>query len=267
MPNKHGDFIWYELITSDAGAAQTFYGPLLGWDFKDSGTPGMDYRIFSSAISEVGGIMALTPEMKDGGARPFWVGYIAVDDVDAAAAKMKAAGAAKHMEPWDIPGVGRIAFMADPQGAMFYIMKPLSAPDSPDAASQSFAATEPSEGHCAWNELNSSDPEAAKAFYGDLFGWQKEGEMDMGPMGKYEFLKVGDDRGFMLGAVMPKPPQMPFSAWIYYFRVADIDKAAQQIMAGGGSMIQEPVEIPGGEFSLVARDPQGAGFGLVGMRK
>ena len=267
MDNKHGDFIWYELMTSDADAAQAFYSGLLGWNFKDSGNPDMDYRIFASAISEVGGLMPLTKEMTDGGARPFWTGYIAVDDVDTSVTAMKAAGAAVHMPPWDIPGVGRVAFMADPQGAMFYVMKPIPAPDNPDAVSKSFAAMEPMVGHCAWNELNSDNPEAAKSFYGDIFGWQKEGEMDMGPMGAYEFLKVGDDRAFMLGAIMPKPQPMPFSAWIYYFRVADIDMAAEYIKSNGGKMIQEPIEIPGGEYSLNAFDPQGAGFGLVGLRK
>ena len=108
--------------------------------------------------------------------------------------------------------------------------------------------------------------DAAKAFYGAQFGWIKDGEMDMGPMGNYEFLKASGDR-FALGAVMPKMPEMPVSAWSFYFRVPDIDVAVASITANGGTMLQEPMEIPGGDFSISALDPQGAAFGLVGPRR
>lgn len=266
MTNKHGDFIWYELLTSDADAAGDFYGKVVGWTSTDSGQPNMDYRFFSSGDGSdmkdgVGGYMAITPEMAEGGARPAWLGYIAVDDVDASIAKLTAAGGSVLMPAMDLDGVGRIAMVADPQAAPFYVMK-----DASDESSNAFAATEPKIGHCAWNELSSSDPEGAKAFYGGLFGWAKDGDMDMGPLGKYEFWKAGDGREFMLGAVMPLMPGMPMSAWTYYFRVADIDKAAETIKAHGGKLLQEPTEIPGGEFSITAMDPQGAAFGLVGPR-
>ncbi|MEH6790526.1 VOC family protein [Parasphingorhabdus sp.] len=262
MANRHGDFIWYELMTGDADKAQEFYSAVVGWTVKASDQPDMDYRLFSMAGTEVGGLMPLTSEMTAGGARPCWLGYIGVDDVDASVADIKASGGAVHMEPWDIPGVGRMAFVADPQGAPFYVMK--GSVEGGD--SSSFAATEPKPGHCAWNELATEDPEGAKTFYGNQFGWQQDGDMDMGPMGKYEFWKVGDDRGFMLGAVMPKMAEQPVSMWTYYFRVPDIDKAVETIKAKSGQLVQEPIEIPGGDYSLVAMDPQGAIFGLVGAR-
>ena len=87
--------------------------------------------------------------------------------------------------------------------------------------------------------------------------------MDMGPMGKYLFLHHGLG---MIGAIMPKMPQMPVSAWTYYFRVADIDAAAAAIKTNGGTILQEPIEIPGGDYSMNALDPQGAAFALVGSR-
>lgn len=264
MTDKQGDFVWYELMTTEPDAAQQFYGGLIGWTFKDSGTPGMDYRLFSTSISEVGGVFPLTQEMTEGGAQPSWAVYIAVDDVDAAVASVKDAGGAVHMEPWDIPHVGRMAFVADPQGAPFYLMK--SAADNADQPSQSFAATEPMEGHCAWNELASADPGAAKTFYGQQFGWVPDGTMDMGELGQYEFWKVGDDRGHMIGAVMPLMPGMEMSAWTFYFRVPDIDAAVAFTKENGGSILQEPTEIPGGEFAFTGLDPQGAVFGLVGPR-
>lgn len=259
MPNQHGDFIWYELITSDADAAAAFYGAVVGWSFADSGQPGMDYRIFSSAEAQVGGLMAISPEMSAGGARPAWLGYVGVDDVDRVARSITEGGGAVHMPPQDIPGVGRFAFVADPQGAMFYVMRGAS-----DERSLSFAYDRPRDGHCAWNELSTTDPEAALHFYGTRFGWVKDGEMDMGDLGQYQFLRHGEG---IIGAVMPKMPQMPVSAWTYYFRVPDIDAAVATIGENGGTIIQEPIEIPGGDYSMVGLDPQGAAFALVGARK
>ena len=257
MANKHGDFIWYELMTSDADAAQNFYAGILGWTFADSGQEDMDYRVISANGVAVGGLLPITEEMQADGARPCWMGYIGVDDVDASAAEIESAGGKIHMQPKDIPGVGRFAFVNDPQGVMFYIMRAAS-----DETSEAFAAEAPRVGHCAWNELATSDPAAALDFYSSQFGWKKDGDMDMGPLGKYEFLR----NDFMLGAVMPKPEEMPIPMWSYYFRVPDIDTAVEQIKAGGGQVCHGPDEIPGDEFSLSGMDPQGAMFALVGPR-
>jgi predicted enzyme related to lactoylglutathione lyase len=161
------------------------------------------------------------------------------------------------------PGIGRLAVVADPQGVPFYIMNPVPPANNPDATSNAFAATEPKVGHCAWNELATTDQAAAVDFYSGQFGWRQEGDMDMGPLGKYRFFHHGPG---MIGAVMPKPKEMPLSAWTYYFRVPDIDKAVSAIKHNGGSILQQPIEIPGGEFAMVGMDPQGAGFGLVGAR-
>jgi uncharacterized protein len=261
MSNKHGDYIWYELMTNNADAAQDFYGAVLGWTFNSAGPGDKDYRQFAIHGVHVGGVLPLTPEMEKGGARPGWLGYIGVEDVDRMAIAIKSANGSVHMAPHDIPGVGRIAMVADPQGAPFYIMTPTPPPGG--GSSESFAATEPRVGHCAWNELSTSNPAVAFNFYHDLFGWEKDGEMDMGPLGKYEFLR----HGFMLGALMPKMPGMPVSMWSYYFRVPDIDAAVATIKARGGQMLQEPSEIPGGDFAMNALDPQGAAFALVGARK
>jgi predicted enzyme related to lactoylglutathione lyase len=261
MSNKHGDFIWYELMTNNADAAQDFYGAVLGWTFNSAGQSDKDYRQFAMNGVHVGGLLPLTPDMEQGGARPCWLGYIGVEDVDKMAVAINSAHGTVHMAPQDIPGVGRIAMVADPQGASFYVMTPI--PPSGGGSSQSFAATEPLVGHCAWNELSTSNPAAALNFYHDLFGWEKDGDLDMGALGKYEFLR----HDFMLGALMPLMPGMPAPVWTYYFRVADIDAAVTTITARGGQILQEPTEIPGGDFSLNAMDPQGAAFALVGARK
>jgi len=263
MTNKHGDFIWYELLTGDADAAGEFYRKVVGWTPKSAGQPGMDYRFFyagdgSDPKDGIGGFMAITPDMAAGGAKPCWLGYIAVDDVDASVAGIVAAGGALHMPAHDIPNVGRIAMVADPQGVPFYVMRGAS-----DQGSHAFASDAPKLGHCAWNELSTTDPADAMAFYAQQFGWVKDGDMDMGPLGKYEFLR----HDFLIGAIMPKMPQMPIPAWTYYFRVPDIDVALATIRSEGGQILQEPSEIPGGDFAMNAMDPQGAAFALVGPRK
>lgn len=197
MPTLHGDFIWYELITSDPDAASTFYGSMLGWSIRDSGMPDMDYRIASAADSSIAGMM----RPPAGASMPSaWLGYIGVDNVDGAVASIRGAGGAVHMEPRDIPGVGRLAFVADPQGALFYVMKGESALES-----SAFSYDAPRPGHCAWNELATSDPAAAMDFYCTRFGWAKDGEMDMGPMGAYEFLRHAGraPAGSMKGMLVP----------------------------------------------------------------
>lgn len=264
MTNKQGDFIWYELLTSDADSAQKFYSSILGWQVVDSGQPGMDYRILLAPDAEtgeavpVGGLMQITEEMAAGGARPVWLGYIAVDDVDASLARILASGGTEMMPAMDIPNVGRIAFVADLQGAPFYIMRGLSTEPS-----RAFAFDKPRVGHCAWNELSTTDPAAALQFYSDHFGWVKEGELDMCEMGAYEFLRHSG----VFGALMRKPVEMPISLWTYYFRVADIDVAVAKVAAGGGQLLFGPDEIPGGDFVIKGFDPSGALFALVGARK
>ena len=89
MPNKHGDFIWYELMTDDADAAQAFYSAVVGWTFSKVENDPKDYRLFSTSKGPVGGLLPLTKGMIDGGARPCWMGYIGVDDVDATAAAIE----------------------------------------------------------------------------------------------------------------------------------------------------------------------------------
>lgn len=264
MANQHGEYIWYELLTDDSDAALAFYSAILGWQASDSGQPAMDYRILTTRNESpeeqhhVGGLMQLTDAMRQQGATPVWLGYIGVDDVDQTVARITAAGGNVQMPPVDVPEVGRIAMVTDPQGAPFYIMRGVS-----DQTSQAFASDTPRIGHCAWNELVTTDPEAAKAFYFKEFGWTKDGEMAMGDMGKYEFIRHNG----VIGALMPAAKETTRSMWHYYFRCADIDDAYQTITNHGGKILYGPGEIPGGEYILKGVDPQGAMFALIGTRR
>lgn len=262
--NSHGDFIWYELMTTDTAAAQKFYAAVLGWTFRDSGQSDMEYAVFSAKDEDVGGFMALTSEMRASGAKPCWMAYLKVDDVDATSRALTQAGGQVHRAPWDIAGVGRMALVADPQGVMFYLMKPIPPAGNAKTMSHAFAYDAPMVGHCAWNELATTDQSAAVAFYTTLFGWRQEGDMDMGPAGTYQFLYQGDK---MLGAAMTKPEEMPVAMWTYYFRVPSIEKAMVTIREHHGQVLHGPHEIPGGDSIINCLDPQGAMFSLVGALK
>lgn len=266
LVNRHGDFIWYELMTPDVDAAKAFYSGLLGWTFEVQEASGMNYQVAMAAGDGIGGFLQISKEMADQGSRPLWAGYVMVDDVDATISQIEADGGDVFMPPFDIPGVGRIGFVADPQGAPFYVMKPRPPEGTHAGSSQAFSAYQPAEGHCAWNELVSADPDAAKKWYGKLFGFVKDGGMDMGPEhGEYEFLRNGG-QDFAFGAVMRKPAGMPSSIWVYYFRVGNIDEAVTYIRDKGGQVTNGPMEIPGGDYVLNAIDPQGAMFAIIGKR-
>lgn len=258
MPNVHGTPIWYELLTSDQDAAQKFYAEVLGWTVAkpEMGPPGIDYRVGSAEDGPVGGLMS----MPDGAPMPpTWLIYFGVDDVDAAVEKAQGLGAVVHMPPMEIPDVGRMAFLADPQGVVFYVMRGSSNEES--HAFQDGMTALP--GHGVWNELTAPDQGAAVAFYGELLGLRQDGAMPMGELRDYAFWFAGETR---IGAVMPQPPGAP-AGWFVYFSVDDIDAAHRRLEAAGGKALHGPSEVPGGVFAIGSADPQGARFGLVGPRK
>jgi predicted enzyme related to lactoylglutathione lyase len=259
------NFIWYELMTPDPAGAARFYGAVVGWTIaatRDPAAGDVDYRMIGrSDGGNAGGILALNADMLAGGARPAWLGYIHAPDVDAAIAAITADGGAVHMPATDLP-VGRIAMVSDPQGAAFYIMDPVPPPGMEGMESDVFSVDQPQ--RVRWNELATSDPDAAVAFYKKHFGWSQEGEMPMGELGAYRFIQRGD---VGLGAVMPLMEGYPAPMWNFYIGVDDIDRAHAAVTANGGTIMAEPMQVPGGEFVVNGVDPQGAAFGLVGPRK
>lgn len=265
MTNPTGSFIWYELMTPDPDAAAEFYGAVVGWKIEAHSDPsagGMDYRmIVRSDGGNAGGVLKLDENMQKGTARPCWLGYLSVADVDKAVDAIVADGGKVLMPATEID-VGRFALVTDPQGAPFYLMKPKPPVGSEAMDSDVFSPMEAQ--HVRWNELRSSNPEDAVAFYTKHFGWTQQGDMDMGPMGKYRFIQQGS---IGIGAIMAKPQELPTSLWGYYIGVDDIDRAISAVNEQGGKIIHGPMEIPGGEFSLDGIDRQGAVFGLVGPRK
>jgi predicted enzyme related to lactoylglutathione lyase len=106
-----------------------------------------------------------------------------------------------------------------------------------------------------------TDWKAAMKFYQEAFGWQPSEQMDMGPGGKYQMFNRPHG---MIGGIMNKPKEMVNAPpnWLIYFRVPDVDAAAERIKENGGKILNGPMEVPGGDRVLSAADPQGAAFGL-----
>ncbi len=248
-------FIWYELLTTDVDAAQTFYGDVVGWTAHPSGQPDMDYRIWKAATAPIGGLMAMPPGTDAPGMQPGWLGYVQVPDVDATVGQMTGLGGAAVMPAMTIPQVGGMALIADPQGAVLYVMTPEGA-----MPATAFAPGQP--GHGGWHELHTTDWSAALAFYGTTLGWAATTAMDLGPMGTYQIVSAG---GPDMGAMMTNPG-FPRPTWLYYFNVDGIAAAQGRLEAGGGTVLMGPHEVPGGRWIIQARDPQGAIFALLGPK-
>jgi len=244
---------WIDLGTPDQDAAGEFYGALFGWSLEEGENPEETggYRIATLRDKAIAGVMKLMQE----GQPPAWSTYIAVEDADATMAAVNAAGGTTMIEPMDVLEIGRMAFFVDPAGAVFGVWQ-----------ARSFAGAglvnEP--GALSWNELNTRDPEAAKTFYGAVFGWTFE-DQDMGEMGSYTTIKLGEDMvGGMLDMAGRGVPEQVPAHWQVYFAVEDTDATVALAKEKGGNVMVEPIDIPAGRFSILT-DPFGASFAVIAL--
>ncbi len=242
-------FVWYELNAADPASAPAFYAAVTHWGVQ--AFESHDYQMWTTERGPIGGLMLLPEEAKAMGAPPHWMGYVGVANVDEAAARVVTLGGKVYVPPRDIPGAGRFAVFADPQGAVFSV-------HSSDKATP---RTTPGDGDFCWSELLSSDPAGAFAFYSELFGWTKGDAMDMGPMGTYQMFGLAEG-GPSLGGMMGLAPGVPASMWLYYVNVKALDPALDAVRAAGGTVVSGPNPIPGNARVATCLDPQGAVFAL-----
>ena len=254
MTDLHGRFVWYELLTTDIAAAKAFYGSVVGWGEQDASTPEFAYRLFTAGDAPVGAFMDLPPEARRMGATPRWVGYVAVDDIDAAADRIRRLGGAIYVPPTD-SNIGRISIVADPQTATLALVKGLK-------PGQSAPAELDEPGRVGWHELLAADWQKAFVFYRDLLGWLKV-DAESGSTDKYQLFSTG---GQTIGGMFTKRPQEPIPFWLYYFNVEDLDVATTRVTNGGGKVFEGPFELSDGSWVARCRDPQGSAFALQGKR-
>ena len=243
---------WVDLGTSDIDAAKAFYGTLFGWDMEDSENP-EETGGYVSALKDGRRVAGLMPLMQPG--QPVaWSTYLWVDDIEATAAKAAEAGGQTIVAPMDVMDIGRMAFFADPTGAVIGVWQP---------GSHRGAELTNEPGAFAWNELHTRDIEAAKAFYAAAVGLGAV-TREMGPVSYTEFQV--DERavaGGMDQNAQGVPPEVP-PYWLVYFAVEDTDAAIAQLQELGGSVMVEPIDMPPGRFAIV-NDPQGAAFGIIAL--
>ena len=240
-----GAFCWTDLSTSDPEAAKGFYTGLFGWDAED--LPAAPEIGTYTLLRLDGKLVAALYKGPQG--PPAWLAYVAVQDADDATERARALGAVVHVEPFDIPGSGRMAVIADPTGAVFAVWQ----------AGNHFGAELVNDpGALTMTQLNTSDVEVARDFYESLFGWR----MKLNPgEGGPDFWSVylGDRLNAGMMELPPDAGAPPH--WLAYFTVADLDASAEKIGGSGGHVVVAPLEIPAGRL-LVALDPQGAAFAL-----
>src|SRR5262249_6914233 len=223
--SSHGRFIWYELMTTDFDRAKAFYADVLGWDVQNI-APGTSFTLFTAGGVSVSGLSVLPQEAIDSGVRPGWLGYVGVDDVDAAAQRMEQLGGAVRVPPKEIPEISRFAVAADPQLATIAVLQWLNPSAEPPAGLDAL-------GRVGWHELIAGDWEKAWDFYSELFGWRKA-EANSDDTGVYQRFSAG---GITTGGMFTKPAKVPQAFWLYYFNVDDIDLAGKRVNAGDGQIV------------------------------
>lgn len=247
MSDTPGQFVWYDLMTSDLDRAVAFYTEAIGWGTQPRKGPA-PYVMWTVDGAPIGGVMPYASEHAAAGVTPHWVAYVTVADVDEAVEKTRKHGGSIVNEPRDIPDIGRIAAIRDPQGALIAVFKATAEMRSP----------EPTVGNFSWHELVTSDHEAAFDFYSDLFSWEKTSEFDMGAeMGKYQMYgQAGKPYGGMMNNASVPPH------WLCYVKIGEIGPSVDRIKQLGGQVLYDPMEVPGGDWVTACLDPQGAPFAI-----
>lgn len=247
-----GQAVWYELLTNDVKGAERFYTTVVGWTVSPFDPAAPDtYDIWRrDGEKGVGGVARIPEGMNY---PPHWGMYLATPTLNETVAAIERRGGSAVTPVIDIPKVGPMRTMRDPQGAVFSLLQP-STPGTP-------ADVEPQVGEVAWHELHTTDAEAALKFYTELFGWQPIEPFDMGKMGKYYLFRRG---AAFAGGMMNKPPEMAQvpTHWGLYFRVPNVHEAVERAKANGGKVLSGPMEVPGGDWAAICMDPQGAAFSL-----
>ena len=252
-----GTWSWVELSTTDVDSAKDFYASLFGWVAEDNEIPGAGgvYSMQHVDGSPAAAITAQPDQQREAGVPPNWFSYVTVASADDAAAKARELGGQVHAGPFDVTAAGRMAVIADPAGAMFGVWQ---AGDSIGAEVVNVP------GALTWNDVATTDPEEAQAFYMGLFGWGFE-KADTGPDGPdywaviYEAAANGRNGGLRRQVEQEVGHVPPHVA--PYFGTAAIDESIAKVLEHGGSNLSPVTQVPAGKFAAVA-DPQGAAFML-----
>ena len=240
---------WVDVTSPELERSVAFYTELFGWAAERDPRPEAGgYTMFSKD----GKLVAAGSPPQQEGMPSYWSTYIASDDVDATAAKIREAGGTLLMEPFDVFGAGRMVFAQDPTGAAFGVWQ---------AGEHHGAQLANEPGSFTWNECQTTDPAGAVAFYSAVFGHGVD-EWDMGQEEPYRVLKVGDKGIAGVSKIGPQQAGTPPN-WGTVFAVADTDAAVAQAQELGAKLLLPPMDLPDiGRFAVL-QDPVGAVFQVL----
>jgi len=244
VETKVGTFVWHEQVSSDPAQAKEFYGKLFGWGTEVFGPGEIDYQMISVDEKTHGGFS----KAMEGAPPPHWLGHVQVENLDESVERATSAGGKLLAGPFDMEDVGRMAIVADPQGAFLGLYQRLSEGTGP-------------EGVFVWDELGTTDVDGAQRFYEDVLGWTTT---DMGSdFGAYRiFDRVGGTGRGIAGLMQNQDESIP-AMWTPYVGVEDTDRCVAKAKELGANVIVEPMDVPTvGRFAILA-DPQGAVFGVI----
>lgn len=253
--NGHGpgSFCWIELGTTDTDSAQGFYGDLFGWgtDRVDAGELG-SYTRFQKEGRAIGGLYGLNPQQRAAGVPPHWLCHVAVEDVEASAARVEELGGTVLLGAMDVMDLGRIAVVLDPSGAGLALWQ---------AESHRGMGVVGEPGTPCWFEFMSKDTGKSLEFYGHLFGWTSQ-ERPMDGF-SYHVLMNGEDAvGGMMQMGPEFPPHVP-PHWMAYFSVEHCADSASRVTSLGGTICVPPMLIPHVGTFAVCSDAQGGTFSVI----
>ncbi len=252
----HGDFCWTDLATTDAAAAKKFYTSLFGWQYTDMPAGAdMTYTVCTLGGKAVAGLYAMNKEMLSRGVPPHWLPHVNVLNVDETTKRATKNGAKMIREPFDAMDAGRLSIFHDPTGAVIAMWQ---------AKKQIGAQVVNEPGTMCWNELSTTDVEAAGNFYRATFGWNTS-PMDMGGGRTYTIFKAGD---VQVGGMMALGPQMKGVPphWLTYFAVTDCEGTAKKVTEHGGHLLVPPTDVPNVGRFAAAQDGQHASFAFIKLQ-
>jgi len=244
-----GRWVWAELFTADAAAAKRFYGDVFGWQFESLGVGRHGYSLVRADGQPIAGILQKEPKAEATTAGR-WLGLLSVADVDRAAELASAAGGKVLLAPRDLAGRGRVAILADPEGARFGVLR-AEGGDPPDVF--------PAYDTWGWRELWARDAGAMAAFYRPLADYKVAPQPKADGIVEYHLVAAGYPRA---GILQVDAADLP-SAWLPYIRVRDLHETLGRVEQAGGELLVAPD--PGIRQGRVAviRDPLGAALGIA----
>ena len=251
--SDRGLFVWHEVSSHDVPSSEDFYSRLIGWKVE-TWDQNPSYKLFTARREAKAGLWGITEQPNQLAVPPHWLSYIGTNDVDASVRQAVELGGKVIVPAYNVPSVGRMAHLQDPQGVLFAV----------SSQNERRGYREPEPGDFSWHELMTTNTQTAWDFYSKLFGWQKMEAIDMGAAGPYQIFGSG---GHQLGGIFAPGPLPAGPMWIPYILVRDAKRLADTAKELGATITQGPMEVPGGDWVFTGLDRQSAAFGAHSKKR